>query len=126
MRKLNQAWMIPVYVVALVAGAIHFHSAGFGSPEPRTYRGLHLALLLPMVFWLFPARRKSPRHRPSVPDMLMALFCAVAAAFTVYHADRLNTRFMGVAEVWPVEVFLGAGLAVLVYRRWGRDVSESV
>jgi TRAP-type uncharacterized transport system fused permease subunit len=83
MRQLSLPWKIPILVVAVIAGVLHYYWAGFGSPEPRTLRGLHLAMLLPFVFFLNPATSKSPQHRPSVPDLLLAVLCLAAAQYTV-------------------------------------------
>jgi TRAP-type uncharacterized transport system fused permease subunit len=61
MRQLTLPWKIPILVVATIAAVFHYYCAGFGSPEPRTFRGLHLSMLLPFVFLLYPAWKKSPR-----------------------------------------------------------------
>jgi TRAP transporter 4TM/12TM fusion protein len=81
-------------------------------------------MLLPVVFLLFPAWRRSPRHRPSIPDVLIALLCAVASYYTVYHADRLNERFLGFHPVRTEEVVLGALLALAVIEACRRALSK--
>ncbi len=124
MRELNRAWMIPVFIVAVIAGVFHYYCAGFGSPEPRTFRGLHLSMLLPFVYLLYPAGSKSPRHRPSVPDLLAALLCLVASMYTVVYSDRLNERFVGFHAVRPEEVVLGGLLAIAVVEACRRSISK--
>jgi TRAP transporter 4TM/12TM fusion protein len=124
MRQLNRPWKIPVLIVAVIAGVFHFYCAGFGSPEPRTFRGLHLAMLLPLVFLLYPAWNRSPRHRPSVIDLLAATLCLVASLYTVFYADRLNQRFVGFHPVRPEEVVLGGLLALAVIEACRRSVSK--
>jgi TRAP transporter 4TM/12TM fusion protein len=124
MRQLSRAWMIPVAATAVIAGLFHYYCAGFGSPEPRTFRGLHLAMLLPFVFLLFPARAKSPRRRPSGPDLAAAAVTLAAALYTVVHADRLNQRFVGFHAVRPEEVALGALLALGAVEACRRSISK--
>jgi TRAP transporter 4TM/12TM fusion protein len=124
MRQLSLPWKIPILVVAVIAGMFHYYCAGFGSPEPRTLRGLHLAMLLPVVFFLNPATSKSPRHRPSVLDFLLAVLCLVASLYTVVYADRLNQRFVGFHAVQPIEVVLGGLLALAVMEACRRSVSK--
>jgi TRAP transporter 4TM/12TM fusion protein len=124
MRELTLPWKAPILVVAVIAGFFHYYCAGFGSPEPRTFRGLHLSMLLPFVYLLFPAWKKSPRHRPSVIDLLAAALCLAASLYTVFYADRLNQRFVGFHEVLPVEVFLGGGLAIAVIEACRRSISK--
>ncbi len=123
MRKLSIAWQMPIYVIAVVAGLLHLHAAGFGAPEPRIFRGLHVALLLPVIFWLYPAGKKSPMDHPSILDMLLGAACVVSGLYTVFNADYLNERFIGYHDVLPVEVVLGTLLAGAVIEACRRALS---
>ena len=124
MRQLIRGWKILTILVAIVAAAFHYYCAGFGSPEPRVFRGMHMLLLLPMVFILFPATKRSPQNRPSVFDLIFAVICFVACGYTVVQADRLNHHFIGVHEVLPIEVVLGGLLAVLSLEAVRRSLSK--
>ncbi|MCU0560033.1 MAG: TRAP transporter fused permease subunit [Desulfobacterales bacterium] len=124
MRQLTLPWKIPILAVAVIAGVFHYYCSGFGSPEPRTFRGLHLSMLLPFVFLLYPAGARSPQRRPSVLDLLAALLCLVAALYTVVYADRLNQRFIGFHAVRPEEVVLGGLLAIAVVEACRRSISK--
>lgn len=124
MRDLKGWWNLPILVVGVVASVFHFYTSGFGTPGPRILRGIHLLLLLPMVFLLFPATRKSPKHRPSVLDLAIALLCALSTSYTIYHADRLNMRFIGFHDVRLEEVILGGLLALAVIEGCRRAMSK--
>jgi TRAP transporter 4TM/12TM fusion protein len=124
MRSLKGWWNLPILIVGVVAGVFHYYTSGFGTPSPRILRGIHLFLLLPMVYLLFPATRKSPKNRPSLPDVIIAVFCAVASIYTVVNADRLNMRFIGFHEVRLEEVFLGGLLALAVIEACRRAMSK--
>ena len=124
MRTLSQKWMVPIYLLAIGAGLFHYYTSGFGSPEPRIFRGLHLALLLPVIFLLYPATARSNRRRPSVPDVVCALGCLAACLYTVVHADRLNERFIGFHAVRAEEVILGALLGLCVIECCRRALSK--
>lgn len=124
MRELTLPWKIPIMVMAVVAGAFHYYCSGFGWPEPRTLRGLHFSMLLPFVFLLFPAGKNSPRHRPSVLDLAAVVISLAASFYTVYYADMLNERFVGFHPVRPVEVVLGALLAIAVIEACRRSISK--
>jgi len=124
MRSLSRWWMTPIFLIAIGAGLFHFYTSGFGSPEPRVFRGLHLALLLPVIFILYPAASRSPKDRPSLIDFLAALLCLVATLYTVYHADRLNHRFVGYHKVRIEEVILGGLLALAVIEACRRALSK--
>ncbi len=124
MRQLSRPWKIPILAVAVVAGLFHYYCAGFGSPEPRTFRGLHLAMLLPFVFLLFPARKGSPATRPSLPDLLAAAISLAASLYTVFHADRLNQRFVGFHPVRAEEIVRGGLLALASIEACRRSISK--
>jgi TRAP transporter 4TM/12TM fusion protein len=124
MRKLSNRWMVPIYLVAMGAGIFHYYTSGFGSPEPRVFRGLHLAMLLPVIFLLYPATARSNRQWPTALDAASALICLAACLYTVFHADRLNQRFVGFHEVRAEEVILGALLALAVIECCRRALSK--
>ena len=124
MRSVNKWWMSLIYTTAIVAGLFHYYSSGFGSPEPRVFRGLHLCMLLPIIFLLYPATSRSPKHRPSILDLVSAALCIAATLYTVFHAERLNERFIGFHEVRPEEVILGGVLALAVIETCRRALSK--
>lgn len=113
-----------MYADAIFAGLFHYYTSGFGSPEPRIFRGMHLALLLPPIFLLYPAGKRSPQNRPSILDILAAILCLAATLYTVFNADRLNQRFIGYHEVRPEEVVLGGLLSLAVIEACRRALSK--
>lgn len=124
MRTLTGWLRVIVLIYGTSASLLHLYTSGFGTFEPRTQRALHLLLLLPLVFILFPATKNSPRHRPSLLDGLAALFCFAGPAYILIHAERLNFRMVGVDEVLPVEMVLGTALVFLVVEAARRALSR--
>lgn len=124
MRDLKGWWGVPVLLLGVAAALFHFYTSGFGTPGPRTMRGLHLFMLLPLVYLLFPATSRSPKERPSILDLGAALLCMVASGFTILHADRLNRRFLGFHEVMPLEVILGGLMVLAVIEACRRALSK--
>jgi len=123
-RSLKGWLRIFVLIYAISASLFHLYTSGWGTFEPRTQRGLHLLLLLPLVYLLYPATSKSPKDRPSVFDVLASILCFVGPAYVVYHADRLNFRLVGISEVLPEEIFLGTVLVLLVIEACRRSLSR--
>ncbi|MBI4735542.1 MAG: TRAP transporter fused permease subunit [candidate division NC10 bacterium] len=124
MRKLSGAVKWAVLAYACAASLFHLYTAGYGSLEPRLMRGIHLLLLLPLTFLLYPATRRSPRDRPSSLDYLAAGTAGAACGYVLWHAERLNFRFQGVDEVLPVEVVLGSLLVGLIIEACRRSLSR--
>jgi TRAP transporter 4TM/12TM fusion protein len=106
------------------ASLFHLYTSGYGTFEPRIQRGLHLLLLLPMIYLLYPATSKSPKDRPSVWDVIASIFCFLGPAYTVWDSERLNFRMVGMDEVLPVELFLGSVMVVLVVEAIRRALSR--
>ncbi len=124
MRRLSGLVKWAAIVYACAASLFHLYTAGYGSLEPRLMRGIHLLLLLPLTFLLYPATRRSPQNRPTIPDGLAALVSGTACGYTLLHAERLNFRFQGVDDVLPVEVVLGSILVCLVIEACRRSLSR--
>ena len=115
---------IAVLVWGSAASLIHLYTSGFGTFEPRTQRGLHLLLLLPLIYILFPATKKSPQSRPSLLDIIASIICFLGPAYIVWDAERLNFRMVGMDEVLPIEILLGTILVLLVVEAARRALSR--
>ncbi len=124
MRDLRSWIKILITIYGVAASLLHLYTSGFGTFEPRTMRGMHLMLLLPMIYILFPATSKSPKDRPSFFDGIAALLCFAGPFYTFWNADILNYRVIGIDEVLPIEIFLGTTLVVLVIEACRRSLSR--
>src|SRR4030042_1363015 len=107
MRSLKGWIKYLVLIYGVSASLLHLYTSGYGTFEPRTQRGLHLLLLLPLIYILFPATKKSPKDRPSLLDGIASLICFLGPAYIVWDAERLNFRMVGMDEVLPIEILLG-------------------
>lgn len=69
MRDLKGKTGLAIACWAVIASLFQMYTAGFGFFEPREQRSIHLLLLMPLAFLLFPARPgKSPEDHPSLAD----------------------------------------------------------
>lgn len=124
MRTLTGWLKVIVLIYGVSASLFHLYTSGFGTFEPRTQRGLHLLFLLPLVYILFPATKRSPQNRPSLFDLLASLLCFAGPCYIVWHAERLNFRMVGIDEVLPIEIVLGTALVLLVVEAARRALSR--
>src|SRR4030065_1919901 len=99
MRSLKGGLKVFVFIYGVIACLFHLYTSGYGTFEPRIQRGLHLLLLLPMIYILYPATSKSPQDRPSVWDLIASFFCFLGPAYTAWDHQRLNFRMVGLDEV---------------------------
>ncbi len=140
MRVLNGPLRWVCWTWAAAAAAVHLYFGGFGFPEPIQMRGFHLLVFTPLLFLLYPATSRSPKHRPSVLDWLWAAGSAAPHAWVMWNwmavADRMEyvdpfTTEMMVMGIIAIVTLLEAirravepGLAWMVafslaYMQWG-------
>jgi len=108
----------------MAASLLHLYTSGYGTFEPRTQRGLHLLFLLPLIYILFPATKKSPKERPSLLDVIASILCFSGPAYILWNVERLNFRLVGMDEVLPIELFLGTVMVILVVEACRRALSR--
>jgi len=123
-RSLKGWGKIFVLIYGVTASLLHLYTSGYGTFEPRTQRGLHLLLLLPLIYLLFPATKKSPKDRPSFFDGIASALCFLGPLYIIWDAERLNFRMVGMDEVRTIEIFLGTLLVILVVEACRRALSR--
>lgn len=124
MRELRGKTALAVGVWAAAAAVFHIYTAGFGFLEPREQRSVHLGLLLPLAFLLYPADpKRSPLDRPSWLDWGMALLSLLPNIYSYVEANRINLRFENVTPLLTAEVMLGTLVTVLILEALRRAVT---
>jgi len=114
MRELK-GWLKIFVSICLVGIALfHLYTAIFGVFQPRIQRGVHLMVLLPMAFLLYPATKKSPKDAPSIFDYIFAILAVIPPIFIMYANTRLNMRFELIDPVTPLETMLGLINIILI------------
>lgn len=106
----------PVYdviwkVIAIAMSVFHLFIAGFGTMPIAKQRILHLTFAMSLVFLLFPARKKSPKERFAISDILFAVSSLVANLYLFINVDTIAMRS---GQILNVEVFLGTIMVILL------------
>jgi TRAP-type uncharacterized transport system fused permease subunit len=115
-------WLVSA--AALAAALFHLYTAGFGFFEPRQQRSIHLLLLLPLAFLLFPAHRQhSPADRPSSLDWLLAALAIAPNWYSFLDANTINMRMENVDPLSPLQLGLGIILTLLMLEALRRAVT---
>lgn len=122
MREIK-GWMKWLVSICLVGVALfHLYTAIFGVFQPRIQRGIHLMVLLPMAFLLYPATKKSPKDRPSIFDMVFALISVVPPIYLMFMNNTLNMRLEMFDPVSPLQTLLGWINIILIIEAVRRTV----
>lgn len=122
MREIK-GWMKWLVSICLVGVALfHLYTAIFGVFQPRIQRGIHLMVLLPMAFLLYPATKNSSKDRPSIFDMIFALVAVVPPIYLMVMNDALNMRLEMFDPVSPLQTVLGWINIILIIEAVRRTV----
>ena len=107
----------------------HYYTAGFGLLQETTHRGVHLALVLGLIFLVFPHRsallEKAAAHRLGAPggvpwfDWLAAAAVAVSVLYIPYIFDDLAFR---VGNPSALDVAMGSVLIVALLEATRRSM----
>lgn len=112
-----------VAIWAVITVIFHVYTAVYGTLEPRLQRATHVLLLLPLVFIVFPARKKNLSPKPTVLDWILASISLLPSFYIILQNDYLSTRIEQVTDMLPIEYVLGLILIVLIIESCRRAVS---
>ena len=107
MRELKGHLKVLVSIWAAAIAVFHLYTAVFGIMQPRIQRGIHILFLLPLAFLLYPATKKSPTDRPSMPDFFLAFLATLPSLYVIVMNEPLNMRMPMVSPMTTLELWLG-------------------
>ncbi|QKY70278.1 hypothetical protein [Lentibacillus sp. CBA3610] len=125
MREFKGRFWVIFGIWALITAFFHFYTALYGTFEPRLQRSIHLFLLLPLVFLVFPFNKKSKKALPSYADWILSILALLPSLYIIWNIETLSLRIEQVTPVTPTETVLGGLLIVLVLEACRRAVSLS-
>ncbi len=123
MRDIKSGVGIAMAVWLAAAAFSHFYFAGTGWLDPLRQRSLHLGLFLPLIFLLYPATKSSPRNRPSIPDLILAVLAILPSAYIYASVDTLYLRSEYLEPVTTTQFVLGTILILLILEGLRRAVT---
>ncbi len=116
------AWAVSIW--AGLATATHLYTASVGYWEPLEQRTMHIFWFLSLAFILYPASTKrSPQHRPSALDWILAALATVPSIYAYIHSTRINLRLENVTPLLTEELVLGILVTLLVIEILRRAVT---
>jgi len=109
-NKLSPFWKYVVMVISIAFVGYHMVTSRIGMPDMIKHRAIHVAFVLGLVWLYYPARKKSPRTRPSVVDLVLFVLTLVMILYTWFARDAFLLR-AGVANTWD---YIIGGLTILL------------
>jgi TRAP transporter 4TM/12TM fusion protein len=126
MRELRGKIGLAVLIWGVMTSLFQLYTAGFGLLEPRLQRCIHLTFLLPLSFLLFPATRRSPKDRVTLPDLILAFLSLLPGLMVIWESDRLTERWEHITPVLQREIVLGTLQIVLLLEATRRSVAPAL
>ncbi|WP_339234446.1 MULTISPECIES: TRAP transporter permease [Oceanobacillus] len=123
MREFKGKFAIVFGIWALVSVIFHIYTAYYGTFEPRIQRAVHLFLLLPLVFLIFPYKKEKRNSNPNIVDWVFTILALCPSLYLILNAETLRTRIELVTQPTNLEIILGVLLIVIVLEACRRAVS---
>lgn len=134
---LPQAVAFVACALALSLALFHLYIAAFGTPETRSFRGTHLAVMLVLAFLLYPSGRRSfrepiwrsgesgnvQRALAFALDLLLAALAIGIQAYALYDIEAFNFRG---GDLETADLVLGGLMVVLVLEATRRTVGMAM
>ncbi|MDR0587760.1 MAG: TRAP transporter permease [Burkholderiales bacterium] len=114
MRKLEALQYKVVYVYIVIIGLFHLYTAAFGTYESFLQRNIHLMMILPLAFLLFPAKPGKIETKIPWYDLLLAVVSALPSLYVVLNYESVINRIQQVDVLTMPQVVLGIVLALLL------------
>lgn len=125
-----------IYVSLVGLGVYHYYTAGFGIPREQWHKGIHMGVVLCMIFFVFGARRimheRPPSHswlRPgNVPlyDWVLGIAALISALYIPITFEGVDLAFAGIeirfdelnfriGNPHPLDLFFGTVLVITIF-----------
>jgi TRAP transporter 4TM/12TM fusion protein len=110
-RFANKNLARAIYWIAVAVSMYHFITSYFGYPATHKHRSLHVAMMLFLTFFLYPAFKKSSREKMAWYDVIFALLAVSVPLYVWTNYVGFISR-MGMPN--STDVIMGTILIVMV------------
>ena len=83
-RELEGAWKYIITALCLSLAAFQLYAAGSGLVDDKYVVSVHLAVIILLIYLLFPATKHSSSKAPTVIDIILGLLSFCAAGDTIF------------------------------------------
>ncbi len=98
-REMTGFWKWVLGAIACFLVLFYFYSAGIKPVYVQYHLGAYVLVTYVYIFIAYPARKKSPRHRPSAPDLVLALVSILTVGYWIFQYEALNYRMGSETEL---------------------------
>lgn len=114
MRTLTGLSHKVMYVYIILIGLFQLYTSIFGAFESYLQKNIHLGLVLPLAFILYPMCKKASRDRVPFYDWILGLLAMLPSVYAIINYDEITMRIVQVDPVTQTQFVCGILLFVLL------------
>ena len=122
-RELKGAWKYIITALCLSLAAFQLYAAGSGLVDDKYVVSVHLAVIILLIYLLFPATKHSSSKAPTVIDIILGLLSFCAALYVAVFAKKINAQ-MGIPT--KMDLIFGVICLVLVLEATRRAIGMAM
>ena len=122
-RELEGAWKYIITALCLSLAAFQLYAAGSGLVDGKYVVSVHLAVIILLIYLLFPATKHSSSKAPTVIDIILGLLSFCAALYVAVFAKKINAQ-MGIPT--KMDLIFGVICLVLVLEATRRAIGMAM
>ncbi|RXT02799.1 TRAP transporter permease [Ammoniphilus sp. CFH 90114] len=125
-RKIDKGfWRWLIFVLSVGLAGYHLYTSYFGPLDALRHRVLHTSIVAVLIFIMYPAFLKSPKHRVSAPDILWALLAFSSGAYIFIEYKAIVQR-MSIFAPSTLDVTFGIVTMIVVVEGGRRIVGTAL
>ena len=118
-RTLTGFWALGFHLSAIFMAAWYMYTSGFGIVSTETNRGFYLLFTSVLVYLIFPASRRAPRHRPSLWDLTCVVLISLSLGYWI--DQYVQYAIFRVSDPSQWDLIMG-GIAIVMILETSRRV----
>lgn len=116
-RQLRFPYDRITHLLGAMLTVLFIYWAGFGRADPQHFRGIFFGVTMILGFLLFPARKNSPKDRPSFVDYILILLCLIAVSYFIIEFPNMAYRMGAFNQADLIMGLIAVGLSLEYTRR---------
>ncbi|MFP4213276.1 MAG: TRAP transporter permease [Desulfohalobiaceae bacterium] len=117
-RKLDHGvWYAITAALSVFMVLFYLYNTGWEPVSAQYHRGIYVLITFVLVFLYYPASKWSKAHRPTIPDILLALLAAFVTGYWMVEFQALNYRMGAETTLDFIVSTLGVLISLEVARR---------
>ncbi|MDI6754618.1 MAG: TRAP transporter permease [Thermodesulfobacteriota bacterium] len=116
-RQLRSPYDQVAHFLGAALSALFIYWLGFGRADPQHFRGIFFGVTMILGFIIFPARKDSPKDRPSSVDYLLIILCLITVTYFITEFPAMAYRMGAFTRTDLIMGLIAVGLSLEYTRR---------